>query len=81
MDLGKAQGIKSRDILLRELDWLDSLLAPRVNPSEHPTYAAVSYPAAFLGANHQGMAIKTRFALGESDVRMTSLKPRVTCTH
>jgi glutathione S-transferase len=27
MDLGKSQGLESRDILLRELDWLDGILA------------------------------------------------------
>jgi glutathione S-transferase len=67
MDLGVAQGAQSHDILVRELDWLDSvlsdgrpyltgdtftradmtaasLLAPLVNPSKHPTYAALSLP-------------------------------------
>jgi glutathione S-transferase len=69
MDLGPAQGIESREILLRELDWLDSLLAdgrpyltgsaftradltaasllaPLVNPAQHPCYATLAIPAA-----------------------------------
>jgi glutathione S-transferase len=69
MDLGAAQGLHSRDVLLAELDWLDglladgrphlcgdcltraditaaSLLAPLVNPPQHPTYAKLSLPKA-----------------------------------
>jgi glutathione S-transferase len=68
MDLGTAQGLESRDLLLAELDWLDgmladgrpflcgdtlsraditaaSLLAPLVNPPQHPTYSALALPA------------------------------------
>jgi glutathione S-transferase len=69
MDLGTAQGLESRDLLLAELDWLDgmladgrpflcgdtlsraditaaSLLAPLVNPPQHPTYSALALPTA-----------------------------------
>jgi glutathione S-transferase len=69
MDLGLAQGLESRDLLLAELDWLDgmladgrpflggdtlsraditaaSLLAPLVNPPQHPTYSALALPTA-----------------------------------
>jgi glutathione S-transferase len=69
MDLGLAQGLQSRDLLLGELDWLDglladgrrhlsgdqftradltaaSLLAPLVNPPQHPTYAGLALPRA-----------------------------------
>jgi glutathione S-transferase len=69
MDLGPAQGLESRDLLLAELDWLDgmladgrpflcgdtlsraditaaSLLAPLVNPPQHPTYSALALPTA-----------------------------------
>jgi glutathione S-transferase len=67
MNLGPAQGLQSRDILIGELDWLDgllsdgrpyltgdvftradvtaaSLLAPLINPTQHPTYAALNLP-------------------------------------
>jgi glutathione S-transferase len=69
MDLGSEQGLASRDIVLGELDWLDSLLetktgylsgnsltraditaasllAPFVNPPEHPSYSRLKLPAA-----------------------------------
>ena len=68
MDLGPAQGMESRAIVLAELDWLDalladgrpyltgdsltraditaaSLLAPLVNPANHPTYGSLKIPA------------------------------------
>ena len=67
MDLGVEQGVESCSILVKELDWLDgilaegrpyltgdrftrvditaaSLLAPLVNPPNHPTYGALSMP-------------------------------------
>ena len=67
MDLGPAQGAQSREHLLGELDWLDSLLsdgrtylsgdsftradltaasllAPLVNPPQHPTYSGLVVP-------------------------------------
>lgn len=82
MDLGAAQGVISRDILLSELDWLDglladgrpylcgdqfsraditaaSLLAPLVNPPQHPTYANLALPKALAQtiSNWQGRPI------------------------
>lgn len=64
MNLGPAQGLQSRDIVIGELDWLDellsdgrpyltgdtftradvtaaSLIAPLINPAQHPAYAAL----------------------------------------
>lgn len=73
MDLGPAQGLESRDIILRELDWLDgllgdgraylmgdnltraditaaSLLAPFIQPPQHPAYANLTLPPALAAS-------------------------------